>query len=97
MKLYKNDTITVRVNPILKAKFEVAIWFLWVSDSISYYMQNIIRDFEKQYWIIPTWADKNTQYDIITKMFWVKLSKKRFEELLESYPKTKKNIAMYWD
>ncbi len=96
MKIQKSDTITVRLNPCLKQKLEVAKWFLNLSDIIWVLIQDYVRDFEKQYWVIPVSIDKNSQYDIVTKMYWVKMSPERFDELLHIFPKVRNNIAVYW-
>lgn len=90
MKLYKSDTINIRVNWILKSKFEVAIWFLWVSDVFSAFMQDYVRNYEKEIGkTVPVWTDDSTLYNIITQIHWVKLSKSKFDELKSYYPKTK--------
>lgn len=92
MKLYKTDTINIKVNPILKKKFEVSIWFLWMSDVISAFMQKYVRDFEKDLWKpIPVSIDDSTAYNIITQIHWVRLSKTKFDELKSYYPKTRKD------
>lgn len=97
MRLYKNDILTVRLNPILKSKFNIAIWFLSISEVLSRFIQDYVRDFEKQFWVIEVSVNKDTQYDIITKMYWVKIDKQRFKRLIEAYPKTRKNTPMYWN
>ena len=97
MKLQKSDTITVRINPALKRKFEVAKWFLQLSDVIGILVQDYVREYERQYGIIPVSIDKNSQYDIVTKMYWISMTPDRFKELLSLYPKTKNNKAIYWN
>jgi hypothetical protein len=93
MKLYKTNSINVRVNPVLKKKFEVAIWFLWLSDVISAFMQDYVRDYENKMWkIIPVWIDDDSLYNIITQLHGVKLSRSKFDELQSYYPKTRKDI-----
>jgi len=91
MQLYKNDVITIRCSSILKDKFQVAIGFLWMSEAISVFMQEKVRDWEKQYWIIPIRANKDEKYDLITKCFWVKINKSQFDHLESLYPK-----ALHW-
>lgn len=95
MKTQKSDTITFRLNPALKRKFEVAKWFLHVSDILGLLVQDFVRDFEKQYWIIEVSLDKSSQYDIVTKMLWINITRTRFDELWELYPKDRKNKAVY--
>lgn len=97
MKTQKSDTITLRINPALKRKLEVAKGFLQLSEVISWLIQQYVREFEKQYGLIYVSVDKKTQYDIITKMYGVALSPERFEELWDFYPKTRKDIAIYGD
>lgn len=97
MRLYKNDSLTIRLNPILKSKFNIAIWFLWLSEVLNNMIQDYVRDYEKQFWVIPVSTNKSDQYDILTKMFWVKINQSRFEELINSYPKSRKGIAIYWN
>jgi len=94
MKILKTDTITIRLNPWLKQKLSVAKWFLNVSDILWVLIQNYIRDYEKQYGIIKVSLNEAEQYDIITKMYWVKLSKNKFDELLDVYPKEKAGRAL---
>jgi len=90
MKLYKSTSINIRVNDILKKKFEVAIGFLWISDVFSSFMQDYVRKFERETGkTIPVWTDDSTLYNIITQIHWVKLSKTKFDELKSYYPKTK--------
>lgn len=60
-------------------------------------MQEIVREYEKQYWVIKVWANKQDQYDMITNMFWMEIEKERMDELKRCYPKTKKNIVIYGD
>lgn len=93
MKILKTDTITLRINPWLKQKFEVAKWFLNVSDVLWSLIQEYVREFENQYWVINISLNRAAQYDIVTKMYWVNISKKSFEELLDIYPKERKGIA----
>lgn len=96
----KTEQITIRVNPILKDKFIVAIWFLDISAVLLEFMQTYVREYEKHILVakpIPTRTDKQWIYDIITKIHGVKLSPERYDEMLSLYPKTKKNIAIYWD
>ena len=95
MKLYKNKLLTIRINPLLLDKFQVSVWFCDVSSVITQFMQQTVRDFEKQYWVIPVWTDLDTKYDILTKMFWVKITKQEAEKLLKFYPKTRKDIHIY--
>lgn len=94
----KTEQITIRVNPILKDKFSVAIWFLDISAVFSEYMQTYIREYEKSIWQpIPTRIDKAWCYDLINNIYWIKISKDRFDEIQAMIPKTRKNIAIYWD
>lgn len=97
MQLYKNDIITVRVSSILKDKFLIANGFMWLSDSITQYMQKIVREFEAQYWIIPVKPDKAERYDIVTKMLWVKITRHEFDAFESLYPKTRTDTAIYGD
>lgn len=97
MYLYKNWVITIRCSTILKEKFNVAIWFLWLSESISHFMQDKVREYEKQYWIIPIRANKDEKYDLITKMFWIKINKTEFDHLESLYPITNWNKRTYID
>jgi hypothetical protein len=96
MKLQKTDTVTIRLNPWLKRKFQVAKGFLGASDVLGNLMQNYVREFEQQYWIISVSLDKDDQYDIVTKVFWVKLTKARFNELWDINPKSRNEEYMRW-
>lgn len=93
----KTEQITIRVNPILKDKFIVAIWFLDLSAVLSEYMQTYIRKYEKDIWQkIPIRTDKQGAYDIITNLHWIKISKERYNSLSELYPKSRKDAVLYW-
>lgn len=96
MRLHKKEALTFRLHPILKSKFNIAIWFLSITEVLWTFVQDYVREYEKESWIIEVTTSKDTQYDIVTKMYWVKLDRKRFEELIEAYPKTRKGIAIYW-
>lgn len=96
MKLQKTDTVTIRMNPALKRKFQVAKWFLGSSDVIGNLIQDYVRKFEHQYWIINVSLDSKDQYDIVTKVFWVRLTKARFDELWNLYPKSRNDDKMRW-
>lgn len=95
----KTEQITIRVNPILKDKFSVAIWFLDISAVFSEFMQTYVREYEKNIWQpIPLRIDKQWTYDLITNVYWIKITKERYDEILALYPKTRKqNRAIYWD
>ena len=80
MRLLKDDTLTIRVNPLLKTKFHIATWFAGISATINTFMSNFVRDYEKQYWVIELTLTKKQKYDLITKFFWVKVNKKLMEE-----------------
>jgi sarcosine oxidase gamma subunit len=45
---YKTEQITIRVNPILKDKFTVALGFRSFADFFTAEMQKLVRDYEKQ-------------------------------------------------
>jgi len=96
MQTYKSDNINIRINPILKQKFMVSLSFLSLSEVLNGFILNYVRDFEKIYWTIPVWWDKTTKYKIITEIYWLKISKTDFEYLEGLYPKTNKDIALYW-
>ena len=94
----KTEQITIRVNPILKDKFIVAIGFLDLSSVISAYMQMYVREFEEhlpKMKPVPVRTDKQGMYDLITTFYGIKITKERFDELLALYPKTRKNVAIY--
>lgn len=93
--LQKNDNINVRCNSLLKDKFIVAIWFCSISDVFTAFMQDTVRKYEREFWKIPWRMDKQWLYDLITKTYWVKISERSFYEILNFYPKTKKNIWIY--
>ncbi len=85
--------MSLRINPILLEKFQVAIGFENVSASITAYMQKVVREFEAQYWVIPVGGvEADTKYDIITRLYWVQINRKEFDKLLKFYPKTRKWI-----
>jgi truncated hemoglobin YjbI len=61
-------------------------------------MQKLVRDYEKQIWqAIPVRTDKQGRYDLITHIYWVKITEEEYDELLALFPKTRKDIALYWD
>lgn len=78
---YKEDTLTIRINPILKDKFQIAVWFAWISATINSFINNYVRDYEKQYWVIPIHLTNALKYDVLTKFFWIKINKKIYQEL----------------
>jgi hypothetical protein len=80
MRLYREETLSIRINAILKHKFAIATWFSWVSARINTFMSDYVRDYEKQYWVIPMTINAKEKYDVITKFFWVKVNKKLFKE-----------------
>jgi len=96
----KTEQITIRVNPVLKDKFMVSIWFLDVSAVITSFMQEKVREYEEHInnmKPIPVRTDKQWLYDIITQIHWLKITKEKYDEILALYPKTRKNIALYWE
>lgn len=80
MRFYKEETLSIRINPILKDKFHIATWFVWISATINTFIANYVRDYEKQYGVIPMNIKTKEKYDIITKFFWVKFNKKLYEQ-----------------
>ena len=80
MRFFKQETLCIRINPILKDKFHIATWFVGISAAINTFIANYVRDYEKQYWVIPLSINSKEKYDIITKFFWVKVNKKLYEE-----------------
>lgn len=80
MRFYKEDNLNIRINPILKDKFHIATWFAWISATLNTFIANYVRDYEKQYWVIPMSIKTKEKYDIITKFYWVKLSKKLYDQ-----------------
>lgn len=80
-RFYKEDTISIRINPILKLKLHIACWFSWVSSTITFLLNNYIRDYEKQYWIIPITLTNDIKYDVLTKFFWVQLDRQTYKKL----------------
>lgn len=80
MRFLKEDTLTIRINPLLKDKFHIATWFGGISATINIYIANYVRDYEKQYGIIPLSIKTKEKYDIITKFFWIKVNKKLYQE-----------------
>ena len=95
--LQKNDNINIRCNSILKDKFIVAIWFNDISAVFTDFMQKTVREYEKNIAKIPVRTDKAWLYDLITKVYWIKINERTFYEILNFYPKTKKNIWIYGD
>lgn len=80
MRLFKEDTLCIRINPLLKDKFHIATWFAGISATLNTFIANYVRDYEKQYWIIPLTLKSKDKYDLITKFFWVKVNKKLYNE-----------------
>lgn len=97
MKITNDTVINVRVPSALKKKFNIAIWFLDMSNVMQTFMQNMVRDYERQYWVIKVTANKQEQYEMITNMFWVEIKKERLEELKKAYPKSKTGVGIYGD
>lgn len=81
MYLTKSDTLGIRVHPVLKAKFSIAIWFLDFSSVFNDFMQDYVREFELKHGVIPVKVNKETQYEIVTKLLWNKINKNLFEEI----------------
>lgn len=80
-RFYKEDTLHVRINPILKTKFHIAVWFAWISATINSFINDYVRDYEKQYWVIPISLTNSIKYDVLTKFFWIKIDKKLYQNL----------------
>lgn len=80
-RFYKEDTLNIRINPILKTKFHIAVWFAWISATLNSFINNFVRDYEKQYWIIPINLDNSLKYDVITKFFWIQLDKQLYKKM----------------
>ena len=96
----KTENITIRVNPILKDKFFVSCWFLDISAVISQFMQDYVREYEKHIKDIkpiPVRTDLDWLYDLITKSYWIKITREKFDELKSLYPKTRINRYIYGD
>lgn len=80
-RLFKTDSLNIKMSPILKLKFHIATGQIWMSGIISNFIQNYVRDYEKQYWIIPVTLTNDIKYDVLTKFFWVQLDKQTYKKL----------------
>lgn len=80
-KFSKEDSINIKINPILKLKFHIASWFNWLSAIITNFISEYVRDYEKQYGIIPISLTNDVKYDVLTKFFWVQLDRQTYKKL----------------
>lgn len=78
--MYKDDNLSIRINPILKDKFHIATGFVWISATLNTFIANFVRDYEKQYWVIPMSIKSKEKYEIITKFFGIKVNRKLYQE-----------------
>lgn len=80
-RFYKEDCLNLKINPILKLKFHIAIWFQGMSATITSFISDYVRDYEKQYGIIPITLTNDIKYDILTKFFGVQLDRQTYKKL----------------
>ena len=95
MKTVNDSQIVFKLPTPLKKKFNIATWFLDMSTVLQHYVQDYVREHEKQYWIIPIRWNKNDQYNIIAKMYWMEIKEERMEELKKAYSKTRTGVGIY--
>lgn len=82
MRLFKDDTITIRINDILKKKFHIACSYAWVSSILITFINDYVVQYEKQYWVIPLNLNNREMYDVITKFFWVTVNKRLYKDIV---------------
>ncbi|MDQ7023085.1 MAG: hypothetical protein Q9M97_06180 [Candidatus Gracilibacteria bacterium] len=58
MRKQKSDRITIRINPLLKEKFNTCLVFSGLSEVLNNFIIDYVRKYEAQYGIIPVRASQ---------------------------------------
>lgn len=87
----KTISLNIRVDPVLKRKFEIATVHTTMSSLINEFMHKYVREFERDTGtIIPVTSDDSIAYEYIKTVLGLKINDSEFEELKWLYPKTRK-------
>lgn len=89
-KIYKSSSVTIRTSEVLKKKFNIAIGTLNMSQIIETYMHNVVRDFERDFWVIPVNPNNAEKIELLKKTLWVVVNEKQLERMLQN------NAPRYW-
>lgn len=74
-------TLNIKINPILKYKFQRANRFQTMTAILTNEIIKIVENFEKQYWVIPVTTDNDELYLFIKKTYWLNIKKEDFMKL----------------